>query len=179
MIECGHWSACGVTGGGCCAAGYWGGKPSLGICRTVCRLGVNPKTLEPPEETPVEPPAPSKMGVRRRLRQVATAAMALAVGQRVPDVIAARRVKVCELCDKLDRDERGMPVCGVCGCSVAPDLKRHLNLARFEENLPAWGCKHPQRDTNRAEGQAWNHKGWPTREELVDPPAEWMLDEGV
>lgn len=30
--ECKNWSDCGVAGGGCCALGRFGGKPSHGIC---------------------------------------------------------------------------------------------------------------------------------------------------
>jgi len=32
MIDCNQWSDCGVTSGGCCAAGHYGGQPSLGVC---------------------------------------------------------------------------------------------------------------------------------------------------
>lgn len=32
MIECDHWNPCGVSGGGCCAAGHYGGRPSIGVC---------------------------------------------------------------------------------------------------------------------------------------------------
>ena len=37
-IECEHWSACGVNGGGCCAISKHGDKPSHGVCLTVCML---------------------------------------------------------------------------------------------------------------------------------------------
>lgn len=33
MIDCPHWSDCGVRGGGCCAIGRGGGRPSIGTCR--------------------------------------------------------------------------------------------------------------------------------------------------
>ncbi len=32
MISCDHWSPCTVKSGGCCAAGHYGGRPSLGTC---------------------------------------------------------------------------------------------------------------------------------------------------
>lgn len=35
-IPCKHWSDCGVSGGGCCAKGLHGGKPSVGVCLSVC-----------------------------------------------------------------------------------------------------------------------------------------------
>ena len=31
-IDCEHWKACGVNGGGCCSLGLFGGKPSHGTC---------------------------------------------------------------------------------------------------------------------------------------------------
>lgn len=33
MIECDYWKPCGVRDGGCCSAGHYGGRPSLGVCR--------------------------------------------------------------------------------------------------------------------------------------------------
>lgn len=39
LMDCKHWTDCGVMGGGCCALGAFGGKPSLGICR---QCGGNP-----------------------------------------------------------------------------------------------------------------------------------------
>jgi hypothetical protein len=34
--RCRFWRPCGITGGGCCLQGHYGGRPSLGTCR-VCR----------------------------------------------------------------------------------------------------------------------------------------------
>ena len=31
--HCRHWHDCGITGGGCCALGRYGGRPSHGVCR--------------------------------------------------------------------------------------------------------------------------------------------------
>lgn len=36
MSKCKHWTDCGVAGGGCCAKGLYGGKPSAGVCLRVC-----------------------------------------------------------------------------------------------------------------------------------------------
>lgn len=34
-VPCTHWRDCGVSGGGCCAAGHYQG-PSYGVCLRVC-----------------------------------------------------------------------------------------------------------------------------------------------
>ena len=39
MIDCPHWSDCGIDGGGCCAVGKYGGRPSRGMCQLVCLGG--------------------------------------------------------------------------------------------------------------------------------------------
>lgn len=31
--NCAYWTDCGVTGGGCCRLGRFGGKPSFGVCQ--------------------------------------------------------------------------------------------------------------------------------------------------
>jgi hypothetical protein len=48
MPTCEHWRDCGITGGGCCAAGHYGGKPSHGICERICRNGANPPSKPMP-----------------------------------------------------------------------------------------------------------------------------------
>lgn len=45
-IACQHWSACGVKGGGCCALGKFGGRPSAGLCATC--LGIAKPAPTPP-----------------------------------------------------------------------------------------------------------------------------------
>jgi Erv1 / Alr family len=37
MINCVHWSPCDQKAGGCCAKGLFGGRPSQGVCRRVCK----------------------------------------------------------------------------------------------------------------------------------------------
>ena len=61
-ILCPHWSDCGVSGGGCCAAGKYGGRPSRGVC-LVC-LGQPPVPLLKTERIPPTPGAtkPAKCG---------------------------------------------------------------------------------------------------------------------
>jgi hypothetical protein len=33
MVNCKHWSDCGITNGGCCGLNLYGGRPSEGTCR--------------------------------------------------------------------------------------------------------------------------------------------------
>lgn len=46
-VECPQWSDCGVKGGGCCALGKFGGRPSRGTCHLIC-LGLSAPAPEPP-----------------------------------------------------------------------------------------------------------------------------------
>lgn len=41
MIDCDYWSECKVLGGGCCAAGHYGGRPSIGVCNQCPHRVVN------------------------------------------------------------------------------------------------------------------------------------------
>ena len=38
LVQCSHWSACGVNGGGCCDLGLYGGRPSFGVCLQHCGI---------------------------------------------------------------------------------------------------------------------------------------------
>jgi hypothetical protein len=82
----------------------------------------------------------------------ASFALAMITGKFVEDqtVIEARR-RTCETCEYRRIDKTGQGFCSLCGCSVNAESKRITNLAAYEENLPAWGCKHPQ----RSEGKGW------------------------
>jgi hypothetical protein len=57
-VKCKYWSECGVRGGGCCALGLYGGRPSVGTCG-VCREhddGLGNRTRPPlPEPAPAPP----------------------------------------------------------------------------------------------------------------------------
>lgn len=86
------------------------------------------------------------------LGKAATFAAALLTAGRVPLEILQERMATCGACDQLRHDERGQ-WCGVCGCGLSADQRAVVNLAAYEERLPHWGCKHPQR--GRVEGKGW------------------------
>jgi len=88
---------------------------------------------------------------RPTLRAAQSLAAALLTGRRVPLAVMQARLVCCETCDLLRRDERGQ-WCGACGCGLSSDARAIRNLAAYEENLPRWGCKHP----NRAQGAGWD-----------------------
>jgi hypothetical protein len=77
-------------------------------------------------------------------------------GGKVSPGAQQQREEICRTCEymrteKGDGPEKGW--CGICGCRVGAAHHRIINLTAYKENLPRWGCKHP----NRLMG-----KGWPT-----------------
>lgn len=86
------------------------------------------------------------------VEQVATFAQAVIRGKYVDDDTRLAREAVCANCDKQKMDTNGVPWCAVCGCGTSNAERQIRNLAAYEENLPKWGCKHPERK---------NGKGWP------------------
>lgn len=122
--------------------------------REICLMnGITlPESLLPPAKSrPVSPPVPPARPAVT-VTKALSFARAVLTGRKVSAEVAAARTAICEKCDRVARDDKGM-WCGVCGCPVSAENKRIKNLAAYEENLPAWGCKHPR----RADG-----KGWPT-----------------
>lgn len=53
MVNCIHWSACQVRGGGCCAIDKFNGRPSLGVCNRVCQDREARPDYVPPPQTAV------------------------------------------------------------------------------------------------------------------------------
>jgi hypothetical protein len=92
------------------------------------------------------------------LAKVASFTGALINGKYVDDETYDARVKACDGCE-----HRNGALCGICNCNItgikAPLIKEITALARYVENLPQYGCKHPHRGkTNHATGQKF---GWP------------------
>lgn len=75
-----------------------------------------------------------------------SAAQAILTARKVSDEICQERSKICGVCQFKHVDKHGIPYCGQCGCQVSSNDTAILNLCRYEENLPKWGCKHPQRE---------------------------------
>jgi hypothetical protein len=78
------------------------------------------------------------------------AAYAIATSKVVPLEVYDERQAVCRECSYARKDDSGI-FCGVCGCAVLREKKAIVNLAKYEENLPHWGCKHPE----RSKGKGW------------------------
>lgn len=86
------------------------------------------------------------------LDQVRSFLTAVFVGDRVDEATFFSRLAICRECPYRRLEHRGTEVCDICGCPVDEDTSRIRNLAAYEENLPHWGCKHPDRQAGA---------GWP------------------
>ena len=84
------------------------------------------------------------------LRQALSFAQAAITGTYVSEAVRLQRQAICARCPYQRTDKAGDPWCSICGCSVG-DRRQIRNLAAYEERLPQWGCKHP----NRAKGDGW------------------------
>ncbi len=83
--------------------------------------------------------------------QVADFIAAMLLSPRVTDKVRAQRHAQCDKCDRL-RVADGVKFCGMCGCKVSKRGFNITDLCAYQENLPKWGCKHPERGKG---------KGWP------------------
>mgnify|MGYP003328436280 CR=1 FL=1 len=82
--------------------------------------------------------------------QALNAVEALFFGERVTDEVEKARALCCDSCDKLRvTPDTNQKYCGACGCNVGSGLV--FTLCKYKENLPKWGCKHPE----RAKGKGW------------------------
>ena len=96
------------------------------------------------------PPSPGwKPTVSRRpiptLRQAATFGKAMVSGKYVSKEILEERAAICGKCKFLRVTPEGVKWCGICGCKTSSEERKINNLAAYEENLPHWGCKYPNR----------------------------------
>lgn len=98
-MECDHWSECNVTGGGCCAAGHYGGRPSLGVCGLCPHRVVGSIPKEPIKK------------VVHFFKGATKAAKAMTLPE-TPESQA--RLEVCKGCDQWTGKS-----CKVCGCFVS------------------------------------------------------------
>ena len=105
-MSCPHWTDCGVTGGGCCGKNLYGGKPSFGVCNSVCEFG--PVEAKPVVATP-SLPAPTFAD------QAASLTKALMDWGAAGFPIAAdhdERRAICLRCDQWTGIK-----CKACGCT--------------------------------------------------------------
>lgn len=89
--------------------------------------------------------------VVERLKKARTFAQAVAMGKKVDEQVFVDRLSICQACEYKRKDRFKHEYCGICGCSVSSDKNRILVLPSYIENLPLWGCKHPQ----RKQGKGW------------------------
>lgn len=90
FVNCKHWSDCGVPSGGCCAAGHFGGKPSLGVCAS-CPHANN-----------------DRPGIVDYIKAVPSVLVASVTAD---SPMSKRRLAICKGCDQWDGSR-----CRQCGC---------------------------------------------------------------
>ena len=112
MISCDHWSECGIGSGGCCAAGHFGGSPSLGVCRQCPHRQVNGAVIDA-EKSKLE-----------MAKEYARAELTHATQGPASEADAAARLAICMECEHRATDYKGQtdPVgwCQRCGCGSNP-----------------------------------------------------------
>ena len=112
MTQCDHWSECGITSGGCCAAGHFGGSPSLGVCRQCPHRQVNGAVIDA-EKSKLE-----------MAKEYARAELTHATQGPASEADAAARLAICMECEHRATDYKGQtdPVgwCQRCGCGSNP-----------------------------------------------------------
>lgn len=112
MTQCDHWSECGITSGGCCAAGHYGGSPSLGVCRQCPHRIVNGAVIDA-EKSKLE-----------MAKDYARAELTHATQGPASEADAAARLAICMACEHRATDYKGQtdPVgwCQRCGCGANP-----------------------------------------------------------
>ncbi len=67
------------------------------------------------------------------LRKALNYTEALVYGESVKEETFTKRIDTCRICHYNENSK-----CTQCGCNI-------FELARYKENLPKWGCKHPER----------------------------------
>lgn len=80
------------------------------------------------------------------IRKAINAATAILTAPHVSRETFEARQAACKTCEHNANDH-----CNVCGCKVQKEYKAIWNLPKHKENLPHWGCKHPERSS----GKGW------------------------
>ena len=147
MIQCDHWTQCGIPSGGCCAAGHYGGQPSLGVCAQCPHRQVSGALINKDK---------SKLELSRiaaiaetKAKALAYAAVEIAHATQGPasEADAAARLAICMECEhravtyKEQTDAGGVGFCTKCGCGNNPRamLTVKVTLAGVECPLAKWG----------------------------------------
>jgi len=85
------------------------------------------------------------------VNQAAKAGRAILTNAKVSQETMEQRVLICSTCKFVGKSADSM-WCTLCNCPLSMDERKIFNLAAHVENLPLYGCKHPERK---------NGKGWP------------------
>lgn len=134
VIECDHWSPCTVKSGGCCAAGHYGGRPSLGVCGQCPHRVVGG---EQPQGTTVTYGATTAKAVQY-LKAEANHALN---GPAPAEVVEARKA-ACRSCehrvDSLEdnTDPGGIGFCTKCGCGGSRRAALSVKLTMASVSCP-------------------------------------------
>lgn len=135
MTKCDHWSECGINSGGCCAAGHYGGSPSLGVCRQCPHRQINGAVIDA-EKSKLE-----------MAKEYARAELTHATQGPASEADAAARLAICMGCEhravthKEQTDAGGVGWCTKCGCGNNPRamLTVKVTLAGVECPVAKWG----------------------------------------
>lgn len=115
MIDCDHWSKCGVSGGGCCAANHYGGRPSIGVCNQCPHRVVN-------GERPLAIGESINYGFASRAAAYLAAERKHATQGPASSQVQAERAAICKGCEGRAEvvegasDPGGIGWCTKCGC---------------------------------------------------------------
>lgn len=132
MINCQHWSDCGVTGGGCCGKGLFRGKPSFGVCRKACEQrqpipDYKENTTPTHQSNTIENPiVHGIIGITKAITGTGGAS----------DEVVAQRQKICQDCPKAIITAGVLRRCSLCGCSTWAKI-RNAN-EQCPDNPPRW-----------------------------------------
>lgn len=109
MITCDYWKECGVTGGGCCTAGHYGGQPSFGVCNQCEHRSIDGVVVELTKE----------QTTMQTIKHYAEGAVKAIKAMTLPETEESKaRLVVCVNCDKWTGTS-----CKVCGCYVNLKVK--------------------------------------------------------
>lgn len=114
-VNCALWqSNPSTTGGGICKAGHFGGKPTYGVCRSVCTK------REPCADMP--PISKQARNFAGALGRAAAAFLAPRKPLLVPTEIRKAREQICKSCDKREMRTR-IAYCQECGCPLMAKVR--------------------------------------------------------
>lgn len=116
-----------MTGGGCCLAGHYGGKPSLGVCRQCPHITINGKQvfdIAQLQSNSAAQAAAQQTPAHGPMHYIAGAAKAVVASVTPDSLMSERRLAICKGCDQWDGSR-----CKQCGCFTALKVR-----------LPAEAC---------------------------------------